>query len=81
MQGAAATRRFLESAHWRELKLPSISAGMDANAKKWGWTSVESPKRRTPYFDPLEMIDFYLVSHPKAGSTICGEDDGTEDGQ
>ena len=58
-QGTAATQRFIEGAQWRDMKLPDIQ-GMDENAKKTGWTGGDSSNSTTPYFDPLEALDFYL---------------------
>ena len=58
-QGPIETERFIEGTHWRGTILPDVS-GVDENAKKTGWTGGEEPKRTTPYFDPLEALDFYL---------------------
>lgn len=52
-QGPAATKRFIDAAEWRGINLPD-SAVTD------GWTGGDPPKRTTPYFDPLEALDFYL---------------------
>ena len=63
-QGPAATQRFVEGAQWRDLKLPSSSVN------DTGWTGGDAPDRTTPYFDPLEALDFYLEVKPdgeKAG--------------
>ena len=53
-QGPTATERFIEGAQWRDLKLPSSSVS------DTGWTGGNAPDRTTPYFDPLEALDFYL---------------------
>ena len=58
-QGPIETARFIEGTHWRGTILPDVR-GVDANAKEIGWTGGEEPKRTTPYFDPLEALDFYL---------------------
>lgn len=57
-QGPVATKRFVEGAQWRAVKLPSIK-GIDTNAKATGWTGGDKQRRSTPYFDPLEALDFY----------------------
>ena len=56
VQGPGATELFVLGAKWRNKKLPYVK-GMDANAKTIGWTGG---KGSTPYFDPLEMMDYYL---------------------
>ena len=55
-QGPSATQRFVEGARWRNLKLPQ------SNTLKYiGWTGLDDAKEATtPYFDPLEVLDFYL---------------------
>ena len=39
--------------------------------KKTGWTGGDAHERTTPYFDPLEALDFYIeaksVISPTAG--------------
>ena len=57
-QGPTGTERFIEGTHWRGTILPDVD-GVDANAKSKGWTGGDDPK--TPYFDPLEALDFYLA--------------------
>ena len=59
-QGPIATKRFIEGTHWRGMILPNV-VGVDANAKTSGWTGGSNPDRTTPYFDPLEALDFYLM--------------------
>lgn len=58
-QGPIETERFIEGTHWRGTILPDVD-GIDANAKKSGWTGGANLERSTPYFDPLEALDFYL---------------------
>lgn len=67
-QGPAATERFIEGAQWRAVKLPSSEVSYT------GWTGGDSPNRTTPYFDPLEALDFYLEVNPATD----GEDTGKE---
>lgn len=75
-QGPTATQRFVEGAQWREMKLPDV-AGIDANAKRIGWTGGTPSNQTTPYFDPLEALDFYIEAKP---STLTAADDvETED--
>ena len=63
-QGPTATQRFVEGAQWREMKLPDV-AGIDANAKRTGWTGGSPSNQTTPYFDPLEALDFYIAIDDK----------------
>ena len=56
-QGPAATKRFIDGAQWRSIELPD--AGVDD-----GWTGGDSLDRTTPYFDPLEALDFYFKDLP-----------------
>ena len=58
-RGPTETARFIDGTHWRGTILPDVS-GVDANAKEKGWTGGAEPERTTPYFDPLEVLDFYL---------------------
>lgn len=58
-QGPTATERFVKGTQWRNVVLPDGS-GIDDNAKTSGWTGGEPPDKTTPYFDPLEALDFYL---------------------
>lgn len=58
-QGPTATKRFIEGTQWRNIVLPDVS-GIDANAKTTGWTGGTDSEKTTPYFDPLEALDFYL---------------------
>ena len=74
-QGPAATQRFIGGAQWRDVKLPDIK-GMDENAKKTGWIGGDSSNSTTPYFDPLEALDFYLeVKKPATDGENAGEGD------
>lgn len=69
-QGATATKRFVKGAQWRNVVLPDVSGIDDGNAKTRGWTGGSSPNQTTPYFDPLEALDFYLEGLlPKASGT------------
>ena len=58
-QGPVATQRFIEGARWRDINLPYIE-GLDANAQEMGWTGGDHLDSSTPYFDPLEALDFYI---------------------
>lgn len=58
-QGPTATKRFIDGTQWRNVTLPAIS-GIDANAKSRGWTGGSASDQTTPYFDPLEALDFYF---------------------
>ena len=53
-QGPSATERFIEGANWRGVSLPASDVGGT------GWTGGDALNRTTPYFDPLEALDFYL---------------------
>ncbi len=68
-QGPAATQRFVEGARWRDVKLPSSSVSGT------GWTGGDPPDRTTPYFDPLETLDFYLeVKKPAKNGEKAGKE-------
>ena len=71
-QGPVATQRFIEGAKWRGLKPPSVK-GIDGSVKETGWTGGDPPDRTTPYFDPLEALDFYLEAKPATDSEDAGE--------
>ena len=58
-QGPTATKRFVDGTQWRNVTLPDVS-GIDANAKSTGWTGGSASDQTTPYFDPLEALDFYF---------------------
>ena len=73
-QGPTATERFIEGAKWRGVTLPYVS-GMDANVKETGWTGGDPSDRTTPYFDPLEALDFYLKMKPATDGEDAGEGD------
>jgi len=62
VQGPGATQRFVAGAHWRQYMLPN-PRGIDANASREGWTGGGA-QSTTPYFDPLEALDFYLDGIP-----------------
>ena len=55
-QGPAVTAQFVEAAQWRNIELPRYD-GMLPSTYETGWT----PTKTTPYFDPLEALDFYIV--------------------
>ena len=58
-QGQTATERFVKGTQWRNVVLPDVS-GIDENSKTSGWTGGDPPDQTTPYFDPLEALDFYF---------------------
>ena len=60
-QGPAATKRFIDAAEWRGINLPDSFVQQEVPD---GWTGDDPPKRTTPYFDPLEALDFYLEDLP-----------------
>ena len=62
VQGPAATQHFVAGAHWRRYTLPDCE-GIEANAIQYGWTGGDM-QSTTPYFDPLEALDFYLDGVP-----------------
>ncbi len=53
-QGPTATQRFIEGANWRGVSLPT------SDVDDTGWEGGDAPEMTTPYFDPLEALDFYL---------------------
>ena len=57
-QGPAVTETFIEAAQWRDIELPRYNGILDSTCKT-GWTS--GTVKRTPYFDPLEALDFYIA--------------------
>ncbi len=61
-QGPDATELYVKGAQWRNKELPYVKdmKGMDVSAKTRGWTGGKGVNRSTPYFDPLEMMDYYL---------------------
>ena len=71
-QGPVATKRFVEGAQWRDVPLPRVN-GMDANEFGEGWKGGGEKDRTTPYFDPLEALDFYI--NIKAKPTISSATD------
>ena len=55
-QGPALTQNFIDGVEWRKVKMPSSSVD------KTGWTEADELKdSTTPYFDPLEALDFYIA--------------------
>jgi len=74
-QGPVATKRIIDGAKWREVPLPYVK-GMDQSVKETGWTGGDFPDRTTPYFDPLEALDFYLeVKKPATDGEDAREGD------
>ena len=71
-QGPVATKRFVEGAQWRDVPLPRVN-GMDENEFGEGWKGEKEKDRTTPYFDPLEVLDFYI--NIKAKPTISSATD------
>ena len=59
-QGPTVTKQFVEAAKWRNMELPRHN-GMLPGTYDTGWTTVN----RTPYFDPLEALDFYITIDEK----------------
>lgn len=55
-QGPTATERFVEGIKWRGIKLTSLKGTLPSTLAT-GWTPIET----TPYFDPLEALDFYIA--------------------
>ena len=53
VQGPATTKTFIVYTQWGGQQLPPPE-------NETGWTSVEDEKKTTPYFDPLEALDFYI---------------------
>lgn len=70
-RGPTATQRFIEGAQWRGVPLPSVK-GVDAST---GWTGGDSSDRTTPFFDPLEALDFYLEVKPATDGEGVGQGD------
>lgn len=52
-QGPTATKAFIDNERWNRRELPPPES-------ETGWTSTDDANRTTPYFDPLEVLDFYL---------------------
>ena len=73
-QGPVATQRFIEGAKWHGLKPPSVE-GIDESVKETGWTGGDPSDRTSPYFDPLEALDFYLEAKPAKDNEGAGEGD------
>lgn len=55
-QGPTATKRFIEGVQWRDIELPALK-GTLPSTRDTGWTPTDT----TPYFDPLEALDFYMT--------------------
>ena len=69
--GPEETEIWLELARSRGYTLP---ASEDVQAQQRGWGGGSSPGRRTPYFDPLEALDFYM----DIGSGAAASDHGSD---
>ena len=52
-RGPSVTERFVKGAKWRGISLPP------SNVDNVGWTGGDDEDCITPYFDPLEVLDFY----------------------
>ena len=78
-QGPTATKRFVEGVQWRGVKLPSVK-GMDAKVKEIGWTGGDHLDSSTPYFDPLEALDFYIEARP-ATSLVTDSGDAEKENE
>ena len=57
-QGPIATKHFVSGAKWNEDGIPRVDNTSNI-VRTTGWTS-ETTGAITPYFDPLEALDFYL---------------------
>ena len=57
-QGPIATKHFVSGAKWNEDGIPGVDSTSNI-VRTTGWTS-ETTGAITPYFDPLEALDFYL---------------------
>ena len=55
-QGPTATKHFVDGAKWRKMELPRLD-GMTETTYTTGWTTLNT----TPYFDPLEALDFCIA--------------------
>ena len=53
-KGPSVTERFVEGAKWRDISLPPSAEDQS------GWSGGDDEDCTTPYFDPLEALDFYL---------------------
>lgn len=73
VQGPVATESFVD-----DIKLPKAE-GTDDIAQIRGWKSEDDEKQSTPYFDPLDALDFYVEAKPAPMPIIVSEEE-TEDG-
>ena len=70
-QGPTATEHFIKGSQWRHVELPS--AGVTGGAKGTGWTGGDS-SATTPYFDPLEVLDFWIEVRPDTENGDAGKE-------
>ena len=70
-QGPTATEHFIKGAQWRHVELPS--AGVTGGAQRTGWTGGDS-SAITPYFDPLEVLDFWIEVRPDTENGEAGKE-------
>ena len=61
IQGSEATHRFVNWTQSRKRELPP------SFAREKGWSGGDRSDRETPYFDPLEALDFYVDVKPTNG--------------
>ena len=78
-QGPIPTELAVKAAQWRKMPLPYVKGmkNMDASARKIGWMGGKDSNRKTPYFDPLEILDFYLDELLPRENDNSGEEDTT----
>lgn len=69
-RGKDATKHFIDAAAWRKVKMPCLNSMLKTTCES-GWETDDT----TPYFDPLEALDFYLEFRP----TSEAENDDVEE--
>ena len=76
VQGPATTKTFIAYTQWGGQQLPPPE-------NETGWTSGEEEKKTTPYFDPLEALDFYIevkeTTTPTKSASSNNENNEKED--
>ena len=70
-KGPSETQRFIEAAKWRGISLPP------SDEDQSGWSGGDEEDCTTPYFDPLEALDFYLED--LLITPLINVDEGEED--